>query len=366
MHVLDYVFGLTALGPRFFQDGWGDRALCEAMDPQALSRRKIPRLEVTLGEARREHGGLLHEGSFVSPEARLPPCARTARIQLLLPEQRIRAVALHLAASGDQGFGVRLRFAAPLLERGIGALVLENAYYGARRPANQPRHAYRSISDLHLMGAATFQEGRALLRWLREVLRVPLVGVTGYSMGGQFSAMVGAAVPFPCAIVPVAAPCSPDTVLREGVLHHVAEWAAIAGGAPDLQAAKEELLAHLARFSVTALPPPLWPEAAIVVGTAGDGVVPPSEMERIAKHWGAELRWLPAGHVSAVLRHRGAMRQAIADAFDRLEARTASAAVRRSGRARQRAARSVRRAPGSPASGAARARARGPAAAPRT
>src|SRR5512140_3591106 len=189
MHLLDFVFGLTARGPRFFQDGWGDRALCEATDPLALSRQRIARLAVDLGPARREHGGLLQEGSFESPEARLPPCARTARIRLLLPERGLRAVALHLAASGDQGFRVRLRFAAPLLERGIGALVLENAYYGARRPANQPRHAFRSISDLHLMGSATFQEARALLRWLRERLAIPLVGVTGFSMGGQFAAM---------------------------------------------------------------------------------------------------------------------------------------------------------------------------------
>jgi hypothetical protein len=177
--------------------------------------------------------------------------------------------------------------------------------------------------------------------------------------------MVGAAMPFPCAIVPVAAPCSPDTVLREGVFHHVAEWAAIAGGG-DPAAAKEELLRHLARFSVTTLPAPVWPEAAIVVGTSGDGVVPPAEMERIARHWGAELRWLAAGHVSAVLQHRGPMRQAIADAFDRLEALTAAAAVRRSGRGRRRAGRSAPRAPGAPASGAARARATGRAQARRT
>jgi dienelactone hydrolase len=366
MHVLDYVFGLAARGPRFFQDGWGDRALCDAMDPQALSRRKIPRVDVALGTGRREHGGVLQEGTFESPEARLPACARTARVRLLLPEGRIRAVALHLAASGDQGFGVRLRFAAPLLEHGIGALVLENPYYGSRRPPNQQRHAYRSISDLHLMGAATFQEGRALLRWLRETLRVPLVGVTGFSMGGQLSAMVGASTPFPCAVVPIAAPCSPDTVLRDGVLGHVAEWAAIAGDAQDPQAAKEELLAHLSRFSVTALRPPQVPAAAIVVGTSGDGVVPPSEMERVAKHWGAELRWLPAGHVSAVLAYRGDMRQAIVDAFDRLEAVAAAEALRRSGRARRRAARAARRAPGSPASGAARARTPRRAAGPRT
>jgi hypothetical protein len=363
MHLLDYVFLLAARGPRFFQDGWGDRALCDATDPVALSRRRIARLEVTLGPARRERGGLLHEGTFESPEARLPACARTARLRLLLPEGRVRAVALHLAASGDQGFGVRLRFAAPLLEHGIGALVLENAYYGARRPANQPRHAYRSISDLHLMGAATYQEGRALLRWLRETLRVPLAGVTGFSMGGQFAAMIGASTPFPCAVVPIAAPCSPDTVLREGVLHHVAEWAALAGAGGDPERARQELCAHLARFSVTALPPPVAPGAAIVVGTSGDGIVPPSEAERIARHWGAELRWLPAGHVSAVLRHQGTMRAAIALAFDRLEALTA---VRRSGHVLRRAARSALRGPGAPGSGAARARATGRAAARRT
>jgi dienelactone hydrolase len=364
MHVLDFVFGLAARGPRFFQDGWGDRALCEAMDPVALARRRISRLSVDLGPVRREHGGLLQEGAFESPEVRLPACARTARVRLLLPERDVRAVALHLAASGDQGFGVRTRFAAPLLERGIGALILENAYYGARRPANQPRHAFRSISDLHLMGSATFQEGRALLRWARERLRIPLVGVTGYSMGGQLSAMVGASMPFPVAVVPVAAPCSPSSVLREGVLHHVAEWEAIAGRGGSVEAARKTLCAHLSRFSVTTIPPPVWPGAAIVVGTQGDGVVPPADQQRIARHWGAELRWLSAGHVSAVLRHQGEMRAAVVDAFDRLE--EALALRSRSGRARRRAEGSAPRGPGAPASAAARGHAPGRAATPRT
>ena len=213
------------------------------------------------------------------------------------------------------------------------------------------------------MGSATFQEGRALLRWLRHVRGVPLVGVTGYSMGGQLSAMVGASMPFPCAVVPVAATCSPDSVLRDGVLRHVAEWAAFADGG-DLEAARLALCTHLSRFSVTTLPAPVCPEAAIVVGTAGDGVVPPSEMKRIAEHWGAELRWLPAGHVSAVLRHQGAMRAALADAFERLEA--AVGARRRSGRARRRARGSAPRARGATTSAAVRARAPDRAAARRT
>jgi dienelactone hydrolase len=361
MHVLDLLFGLAARGPRFFQDGWGDRALCEAIDPLALASRPPHVLAVRLGRVRQEHGGLLSEGSFRSPEERLPACARTARIRLLLPRKDVRGVAVHLAASGDQGFSVRLRFAAPLLEQGIGALVLENAFYGARRPANQPRHAVRSISDLHLMGAATFQEGRALLRWLREERQVPLVGVTGYSMGGQLAAMVGASAPFPCAVVPMAAPCAPDSVLRDGVLRHLAAWTAIAAGA-DLKQARHALCEHLSRFSVTSLPPPAVPEAALVVGNAEDGIVPPEESERIARHWGAELRWLPAGHVSAVLGHQGELREAIADAFSRLEA----ALTRRSGRARRRGSRRAPRARGASGSAAVRAHAPDPGPARRT
>jgi dienelactone hydrolase len=315
-----------------------------------------------LGDARRSLGGLLVEGSFESPEERLPDCARVARVRMLLPEGEPRALAVHLAASGDQGFAVRLRFAAPLLARGIGAVVLENPYYGERRPANQVGPAVRSVSDLHLMGAATFQEGRALLRWAREGLGLPLVGVTGFSMGGQLAAMVGASVPYPCAVVPMAPTCSPDSVLKRSFVRHVAHWAALAGEGEDAEAARRGLCDRLARFSVTALPPPACPEAAIVVGTAEDGVVPPADMQRIAEHWGAELRWLAAGHVSAVLTHQGEMRDAVADAFDRLEA-----ALRRapspSGPARRRGRESAPRAPGGAASGAARARPRDPAAA---
>jgi dienelactone hydrolase len=198
------------------------------------------------------------------------------------------------------------------------------------------------------MGAATFQEGRALMRWVRDELHVTRVGVTGYSMGGQMAAMVGASIPFPCAVVPIAATCSPDSVLRDGVLRHVASWAALVGAGESVEAARVALCEHLARFSVTTLPAPVYPDAAIVVGTADDGVVPPEDMRRIAHHWGCELRWLPGGHVWAVLRHQGAMRAAVADAFERLEAAPAGTSRPRGGGDRIRAAiAAARAAPGS-------------------
>ncbi len=364
MHLLDLILGFAARGPRFFADGWGDRDLCDTIAPEELAGRRIPAIHVKLGPGRRTLGGLLFEGTFESPEERLPDCARVARARVLLPEGETRGAAVHLAASGDQGFGVRLRFAAPLLASGIGAVVLENPYYGGRRPRNQVGPAVRSVSDLHLMGSATFQEGRALLRWVRDELRLPLRGVTGFSMGGQMAAMVGASVPFPCAVVPIAPACSPDSVLKFGVLRHVAHWAALARDGEDAEAARAVLCAHLARFSVTALPPPVCARAAIVVGTSGDGFVPPSEMRRIAEHWDAELRWLDAGHVSAVLRHQGAMRQAIADAFDRLEA--ALRIVTPSGRGPRRALGCAPRRPGEAASAAVRGRRPDPARAGRS
>jgi hypothetical protein len=329
MHLLDILFGLAARGPRFFPDGWGDRALCDALVPASLLHRPPSRLAVTLGPPYEALGGTLVEGSFESPEKRLPRCARTARIQVLLPRGPLRGAVLHLAASGDQGFAMRLRFAAPLLARGLGAIVLENALYGARKPERQARHVIRSVAELQLMGSATFQEGRALLRWAHEVLGAPRVGVTGFSMGGQMAAMVGASMPTPVAVVPVAATCSPDSVLRDGVLRHIADFAALAASGQSADEARLALCTHLAQFSVTALPPPVLPEAAIVVGTAADGVVPPTEMRRIAEHWGCELRWLPAGHVTAVLRHQAPMREAIADAFLRLEAAEARARTAR-------------------------------------
>ncbi len=317
MRLLDLVYGAVLSRPVFFVDGWGDPRIVDD-DPVALTMCAPSKLAIRWGQPRRHRSGTVRDGTFESPEGRLPACSRLARVRLALPSGPLRGVALHLAATGDQGFWFRLRFAAPLLERGIGALVLENALYGSRRPPRQLGPAVRTVSDLYLMAAATLHEGRALLRWLHE-RSMGAVGITGYSMGGQMAAMIAATVPFPVAAVPIAATCSPDSVLRSGALRNVASWAALAARGEDASTVRDGLCSRLARYSVARLPPPVRPDAAIVVATAQDAIVPPTEMRRIAEHWGCELRRVPAGHVSGVLRCQGAFRDAIADAFDRLE-----------------------------------------------
>lgn len=77
--------------------------------------------------------------------------------------------------------------ALPLLkEDGIGALLLENPFYGSRKPKDQRRSQLNQVSDLLVMGLALILECHVLIGWLEREGLGP-VGVTGLSMGGHVS-----------------------------------------------------------------------------------------------------------------------------------------------------------------------------------
>jgi dienelactone hydrolase len=317
VHPLDRLLALALPRGRFFCDGWGDDALMTGMSEDELLAAPEP-VEVTWRPAHRDGDLMVQDGLFESPERRLPPAVRQARVRRLTPATaETRAMVLLLASSGDQGYLARTSLARPLAARGIGALVLENAYYGARRPPGQDGYEVRTVCDLSLMGLATLKEAKALLALARRE-GIPRMCVAGYSMGGNLTAVVAATVPFGVAAVPMAPSASPASVFTEGALRIWPDLPALAVGGEDVEAARERLRAWLLRFDATRLPPPRAPHAAIVVGTRADGFVPPREMERIAAHWRCELRWLDAGHASALLFHRAALRQAVVDAIGRL------------------------------------------------
>jgi dienelactone hydrolase len=318
VHWLDRALYLALPRQPFFAGGWGDRRVLEERRIERLRGLPPDPVEVRWEREERRSGARVRIGWFDSPEQLLPAEGRRARVQLLLPETgEPRAVCVHLAASGDQGFGPRARFAGPLLRRGLAALILENAYYGERRPTGQPGAAVRTVSDLVVMGSATVREARALLAWLRGQGH-PRVGVAGYSMGGQMAAVVAASLPFPLAVAAMAPSNSPATVFTEGLLSTHPRWDALTRPGERPEKARAALRERFLPFAVTALPPPAEPRAAVVVGNRGDGVVAPADMQRIAEHWGCEMRWLDTGHVGAVLWHQEALRAAVADAFDRL------------------------------------------------
>lgn len=324
MHWMDRVAGrLTARRPRFFEDGWGASGLLERLShgPQGFA---LPELhEVTLSPPRREGRLLVQDGRFPSPAAvgPLPAASAEARFQLLLPSEAgpRPPVCLFLASSGDHGFGLRRFLARPLLSQGLGALLLENPYYGSRRPPGQRGEALRTVADLLLMFRATAVEAVALLGWLLARGHSK-VGLSGYSMGGSVAAYTACLFPLPMAVVPVAVAHSAAPVFTQGVLSALPDWEALGRTCGGTDAARQRLAEILEGLSTTQLPPLPNPRRAILLAAREDGFVPSASTLRLLQHWrGVELRYLPGGHVSGLLAGRSLIARAIADAFSRVE-----------------------------------------------
>ena len=79
--------------------------------------------------------------------------------------------------------------AKPLLQAGIGSIILENPYYGHRKPKDQLRSSLHFVSDIFVMGGCLILESIALLNWLERMGFGPL-GVSGISMGGHVSVIM--------------------------------------------------------------------------------------------------------------------------------------------------------------------------------
>lgn len=310
-HWLDRAYVRLTRPGSFFEDGWGGDERVRRLATAAFAA-EVPAARVEWGRARVVADRLERDGTFESPlAAELPRESRVAHVRWLMPvHARVTATVVLLGATGDVGAARRARFAAPLLRAGVAALLLENPYYGARRPAGQRGVDVRTVADLLLLGRAAVDEARALAWWSRA--EGGDVALSGYSMGGQLSAMAAATLPFAVAVVPVAAPTSARAVFVDGLLSRATAWPALAGG-------RDALSEHLDALSLSRLPRPRRPDAAIVVGASRDGYVAPRSVEELHRHWpGSELRWLDAGHVSGYLRGGNIARGALMDALERL------------------------------------------------
>lgn len=152
---LDAVYRSILL-TRFFTKGWGS--------PQHLKRifefRKvianretcynmIPReYPVTITKDEEWSDCHVIEGCFRTPfdehlPGIMPEEAVTAHFQMVLPRKwsshKVKPVCLHLAGTGDHFFWRRRNLIArPLLkESGIASILLENPFYGLRKPQDQ-------------------------------------------------------------------------------------------------------------------------------------------------------------------------------------------------------------------------------------
>lgn len=314
IHPIDVLGGaIVSHGPdrlRFFSDGWGDmsivnRAALPTGVPEPVSIEWVS--DVT------DEGLTTSVGVFESPAEILPSHARHGAVTRVVPDDGTNRMVVLMAAWNEHDSRARFGIARRLARRGIGSLVLENPYYGIRRPGEHDGQPIRTVADFFRMGIGTVMEGRGLLATIHGAGCIP--GVAGYSMGGNISALVSSTMPFPIATAPLAASYSPSPVYLDGALRGGIAWEALGGESSAEPKLREALLAA----SVLDRPAPDHARHAVLVSARSDGYVPTSTTEALHAHWpGSELRWISGGHATLLWFHKGAFATAIADSFDRL------------------------------------------------
>lgn len=324
--IADHAFTYALnVGP-LYRGGFGDRAtldrIIQSIETFTPAR---PAGDVMMrpdGKSKRVPGGELRHATFESPAPTpMPAECRTARVQIWTPTRHgSGAMCIHLAATGDEGFRRRESFAQRLLGHGIGSIVLENPYYGTRRPRGQYGPILRTVLDQFAMSTAMVDEARALLTWLRRAGYV--AGVTGYSLGGFMAAFAAAFVDFPVVVVPRAAGTNAAPVLTEWVLSRAVHWPSLARESGSHELAREDLARYLSFVDVSRFPPPVAPELATVMAARHDRVFPLSTGMALHQHWpGSHLVLSNAGHLTSVFFDASMHADAVVGAFQRAGAR---------------------------------------------
>ncbi|XP_077983740.1 protein ABHD18-like [Glandiceps talaboti] len=240
MSRLDVLYRSLVL-TKFFTRGWGkpdslkrifefQKTLTNRETGKHLVDRNYP-IYVDKDEVKGECR--LIDGHFLSPlqvhlPGIMPKEIETARFQMILPKKwktDHKPICIHLAGTGDHYFWRRrTMMARPLLkEYGIASILLENPYYGSRKPKEQIRSSLHNVSDLFVMGGALILESAALLHWCERQGFGPL-GLTGISMGGHMATLAASCWHKPIALVPCLSWSSATPVFTEGVLSHSIPW----------------------------------------------------------------------------------------------------------------------------------------------
>ncbi|XP_071787588.1 protein ABHD18-like [Asterias amurensis] len=241
---LDVVYRKILL-TKFFTKGWGSveilKRICEfskVISDRSMCKHLVDRSYPIFIDKNEKWGECrLIEGHFLSPFAKymkgiMPKEVETARFQFLLPlkwSTEKRPVCIHLAGTGDHGFWRRRTvMARPLLkEHEIASIILENPFYGLRKPKEQLRSSLHNVSDLFVMGGALILETLALLHWCEKEGYGPL-GVSGVSMGGHMATLAATNWHKPLALIPCLSWSNATPIFTQGVMSGAIPWKTLA------------------------------------------------------------------------------------------------------------------------------------------
>lgn len=317
--LIDQAFArATTPARRLYADGFGDRDRLDSLvcGVRELGAEPPEPIELCWSRPRSSLGISVSRGYGESPAAAiLPDESRDVLLERWLPRDDAPHC-LILATTGEEGFANRRLLALWLARKGIASVIVENPYYGARRPKGQLGAAVRTVADQFAMNLATVMEIRSLL--FGFVARDLDVGATGFSQGGMMAAFGAALSAFPVAVTPRGAACRAKSVFTRAALATTMRWDVLAAEAGSREAAERYFAECLEPVRVDRLPPPVAPRKAILVASRHDGFIPPAEAEALHAAWpGSELRWLSAGHVTGLVLRHPTHRRAILDAFAR-------------------------------------------------
>ena len=235
---VDTIYRAAIQAPKFFTKGWGDIRLLERIF-KLMHQTKYPKgknwkcgdgslMDHYYSICRQSDIKMLGSGKngiadvfeyeFRSPlnkilPGSLPKESEKVRFQLVVPHKwcdsgnlsysERRPVCIHLAGTGDHFYWRRRHFMAlPLVkENDVASIIVENPFYGSRKPKGQNKSGLRHVSDLFVMGAALTFEVMALFDWCERQGYGPLA-VTGISMGGHMASIAATVWNKPIAIVP--------------------------------------------------------------------------------------------------------------------------------------------------------------------
>jgi hypothetical protein len=313
-HALDVLVALLSRRSKIFSQGWGDEAFLNGLSDQMSQADPAPAISLTWHSTEQRNRITQREGTFPSPLTKLPNEARTVHLRAWLREGNQNACVV-LAGSGDQGYWLRERVFGALAERGIDLFFLENPFYGLRRIAGGL--SALKVSDQAMMALGMVLEARALPGCLRS--HYTKLAVAGYSMGGHMAAITAAVTPFPVACAAMAAGASASSIYTRGLMSWYIDFDRLAGAPERRAVVQERLHAFFDAADITNYPPAMRTAAAIILGCTRDGYVLRSETERLHRHWpGSTLRWLAAGHFSALVTSRRVLCDCVVEAIEKL------------------------------------------------
>ncbi|CAF4274452.1 unnamed protein product, partial [Rotaria sordida] len=94
------------------------------------------------------------------------------------------------AGTGDHGFSRRSLFTVvPLINQyPIGSILLENPYYGLRKPPDQSHSSLLYVTDLYIMGEVLVLETLMLHHWCQK-MKLTLAILHGFPLGEHMTSL---------------------------------------------------------------------------------------------------------------------------------------------------------------------------------